>query len=162
MNIEWSAVFTGAATFLVVLTLKILLDLKVIQFVVKYFSWIPVRNYFRTKPISISGQWEQLWEPASSENFKDSTDRHSHPVIKQLGSYCYGEFFSKGITYVIFGRVIDNYLVGDWYDKNDQLGYFGTFQLLIINSNTMKGRWLGHSKTSHTIKGDEWNWKKII
>ena len=162
MSIDWNTVITSLVTFIALLILKVLLDLKLTQFFVKYLYWVPVRNYFRAKPISISGQWEQKWEAAGSESFLDPTDRHSHPDIKQLGSYCYAEFISKGVTYAIFGRVIEGYLVGDWYDKNDPLGYFGAFQLQIQNSKRMQGRWIGHSKSTHTIKGDEWKWNKVI
>ena len=162
MNINWQAVLTGSITFIVLNVLKILLDMKVLQFFVKYFHWIPVRNFLREKPKSISGRWEQTWESADSKKFKDPTDRHSHPDIKQWASYCYAEFISKGITYVFFGRVIDNYVVGDWYDKNDPSGYFGAFQLEIMDSDNMQGRWIGHSKSLHTIKSEEWKWNRIL
>lgn len=161
MNINWSAVLTGTATFIIVLVLKLLLDLKLVQWFVKYFSWLPVRNYFRTKPPSICGHWEQTWESGGSKNFTKSTDRHSHPVIRQLGSYCYAEFISKSVTYVVFGRIIGCFVIGDWYDKNDPLGYYGAFQLQIINATTMKGRWIGHSKSIQDVKGDEWSWTKL-
>ena len=62
--------------------------------------------------------------------------------------------------YVIFGRVLHNYLIGDWYDKKDPLGYFGTFHLRIIDKNNMSGIWIGHSKTEQEVKGDSWNWKR--
>ena len=161
MDIDWNSVLTGTITFILLIILKVLLDMKLLQIFVKYCSWLPLRNYFRTKPVSITGLWEQTWESAGSQSFENATDRHSHPVIKQIGSYCYGEFLSKGITYVVFGRVIKDYFVGDWYDKNDSLGYFGAFQLQILDSKTMKGRWVGHSKTAHEVKGDTWNWSKI-
>lgn len=161
MNIDWQSVLTSVATFVILLVIKVLLDLKLIQFFVKYCSWLPVRNILRAKPASISGKWEQTWDSAGSESFECPTDRHSHPEIKQLGSYCYAELISKGISYVVFGRVIDSFVVGDWYDKNDPLGYFGAFQLEIVDSKTMRGKWIGHSKSAHVIKGDEWLWKKL-
>lgn len=161
MDIDWSTVLTSTITFVVLIILKVLLDMRLLQFFVKYFSWLPLRNYFRDKPVSISGQWEQTWDSAGSQSFESSTDRHGHPKVKQLGSYCYAEFISKGVTYAVFGRIINNYFVGDWYDKNDSLGYFGAFQLEVIDSKAMEGRWVGHSKTVHEVKGDEWNWKKI-
>jgi hypothetical protein len=161
MNLEWNAVLNSTVTFIILLILKTLLDLKIAQFFVKNFSWIPVRNIFRTKPATISGQWEQIWDSAGSASFKDETDRHSHPTINQLGSYCYAEFISKGVTYVVFGKIINEYFVGDWYDLKDPHGYFGAFQLQIIDSNTMKGQWIGHSKKVHQVKGDEWNWRKL-
>lgn len=161
MNIDWQSVITGSLTFLILLVIKLLLDLKLVQLFVKYCSWLPVRNFFRSKPVSISGKWEQTWESADSESFEKATDRHSHPEIKQLGSYCYAEFIARGVSYVLFGRVVDSYVVGDWYDKEDPLGYFGAFQLEIINSEAMRGKWIGHSKIAHVVKGDEWHWRKL-
>lgn len=161
MNINWGAILSGAGAFVAVLIFKILLDLKLVQLFVKYFSWLPVRNYFRTKPISIAGSWEQTWSSAGSQNFIDNTDRHSYCSIKQLGSYCYAEFLSKRKTYVVFCRVVNDYLVGDWYDKNDSIGYFGTFHLQILDSSTMEGRWIGHSKKLKKVQGDEWYWNKV-
>jgi len=113
MTIDWNAVLNGTIVFVLLVFLKFLLDFKVAVFIVKYFSWMPIRNYFREKPIKISGQWEQIWESANSVSYKNETDRHSHPVIKQLGCYCYSEFFSKEVTYVVFGRIVGEYFVGD-------------------------------------------------
>lgn len=161
MNIDWSAVATGTVTFLVLLILKTLFDFKLAQGFVKYFYWLRVRNFFRSRPTTIGGKWEQVWESANSLSFNDRSDRHSHPEIRQLGSYCYTEFIAKGITYSVFGRVINDHFVGEWYDKKDPLGYYGAFQLQIIDSNTMKGQWVGHSKKEYQVKADTWNWNKI-
>lgn len=161
MTWDWISFLKYTAPVLVASILKFTLDLKIAPYVVKYLYWCPLRNYFRDKPLNISGTWEQVWSSAGSINFVKDTERHSHPEIKQLASYVYGEFFSKGVKYIIFGRVINNYLVGEWYDQKDPLGYFGTFQLLIKDSNTMKGKWIGHSKCEHIIKGDDWTWEKL-
>ncbi|MDD5400927.1 MAG: hypothetical protein PHQ93_07055 [Sulfurimonas sp.] len=161
MEIDFNAIINGALSFVVLLILKALLDFKIAPFFVKYFYWLPVRNYFRSKPTQITGDWEQLWGSAKSENFLEDIDRHSYTNIKQFNSYCYAEFISKGITYIIFGRIINNHFVGDWYDKKDDLGYYGAFQLEITNSNNMNGMWIGHSKVTHIVKGDKWSWKKI-
>lgn len=161
MNIDFNVIFTGLLAPVAVLIVKTLLDFKLAPLFVKYFSWIPVRGIFRRKPYEINGNWEHIWESAGSEGFAESNSRHSHSVIKQFGGYCYTEFFSKEVAYVVFGKIINEYFVGDWYDKSDSHGYFGTFQLQIIDSKTMKGRWIGHSKTRHAVKGDEWNWNKI-
>ena len=160
MVIDWNFVVNGTITFVALIILKALLDLQLAQKYVKYFSWIPLRNFLRTKPIAISGTWEQVWDSAGSTNFVDVIDRHSHTEIKQAGTYCYAEFISRGVTYILFGMVKNSYFAGYWHDKNDPLGYFGACHLEIIDSNTMKGRWIGHSKLSHEVKGDVWNWKK--
>ena len=160
MNIEWETIATSTITLIILLILKNLLDLKLMQFLIKYLSWLPVRSLFREKPINIAGTWEEIWGAANSANFKEDIERHGHPHIKQLGRYCYAERIVKGTTYVVFGRIIDNFFVGDWYDKKDTHGYFGTFQLEIINSNTMEGLWIGHSKTERKVRSDIWIWTK--
>ncbi|MEA3404283.1 MAG: hypothetical protein U9R28_00900 [Pseudomonadota bacterium] len=161
MSIDWNAILNGTITFVLLIVLRALLDLRLAHFVVKWFSWLPLRNYIRAKPTKISGQWDQIWASAESASFESEVDRHGHPDIKQLGSYCYGEFISKNVTYVVFGRIIGDFFVGDWYDKKDPKGYFGAFQLEVLDSKSMKGLWVGHSKTVHKVKGDEWVWNKI-
>lgn len=161
MNIDWNVIATGLLAPVAVLIVKTILDFKLAPLFVKCFWWIPVHGMFREKPINIAGNWEQIWESAGSLGFSESIERHSHPVVRQFGSYCYAEFQSKAKTYVVFGRIVNNYLVGDWYDKNDIHGYFGAFQLQIIDSMLMKGRWIGHSKTKYEVKGDEWTWTKV-
>ncbi len=161
MNLDIKSIIIGICAFCILLMLKTLLDFRIAHFIVKYFYWVPLRNYFRTKPININGKWEQAWESAGSLNFQSQTDRHSHPTIRQMGTYCYCEIISKSKVYVVFGQVIDNYFVGNWYDKKDPKGYFGAFQLECINSSKMIGKWLGHSKIKHEIQGDNWTWKKL-
>ncbi len=161
MNIDWNVIATGLLAPVAVLIVKTILDFKLAPLFVKYFSWIPVRGIFRSKPINIAGKWEQIWASAGSEGFSESSERHSHPVIRQFGSYCYTEFESKSKTYVVFGKIVNDYFVGDWFDQNDTRGYFGAFQLQIIDDKNMKGRWIGHSKTRYEVKGDEWVWNKM-
>lgn len=161
MELDYNVIATGLLAPVTVLIVKIALDFKLAPLFVKYFWWLPVRGMFRSKPIKLNGKWKQTWASAGSSNFTESADRIGHPVIRQFGNYCYAEFVSKEITYAVFGKIINEYLVGDWYDTDDVLGYFGSFQLQIIDSKTMKGRWIGHSKTKHEVKGDEWIWNKL-
>lgn len=160
MDIDIQAVLTGSVAFITCLLVKLLLDFHLAQWVVKHFSWLPVRNYFRAKPTVISGLWEQKWE-AQSTSFSSDIDRHSNVTVKQLGTFCYGEFTSKQVKYCVFGRVEGAFFIGHWYDSKDTLGYFGTFQLRIINNHSLLGRWMGHSNKSHEIKHGEWRWKKV-
>ncbi|GKV79124.1 hypothetical protein PEC106568_42970 [Pectobacterium carotovorum subsp. carotovorum] len=160
MTLDWNVITTGLIAPIIVLFVKTLLDMKLIRLFVKYFHWIPVRGMFRSNPISISGKWEQTWDSNDSINFPESIDRHSFSVIRQFGAYCYAEFTSKSDSYVLFGEIVGDFLVGEWYEKYDKKGYFGTVQLEIIDSNTMNGRWIGHSKTKHEVKGGIWCWKK--
>lgn len=160
-KISWSSIFLGAAPFLVVLILKLLLDLKLAQFVVKYLFWLPVRNYFRDKPIQLGGTWEHLWGAGGSATYEKDVDRHGHSTIRQLGSYIYAEFYSQAVLYSFFGQIKDGFIVGDWYDVKDRSGYFGVFQLEIVNSKQLRGLWLGHSKQSRSIRSDSSLWKRI-
>jgi hypothetical protein len=142
-------------SFVLVLIVKLLLDLHLGLLLVKYFSWIPLRNYFRENPAKLKGVWEIIWGAGGSEGFFEPTDRHGHPEIKQLGSYIYAEFYAKGVKYALFGRIQGEYIVGDWFDVKDKRGYFGVFQLEIVDTATLRGIWLGHSKHSRTIRNDE-------
>lgn len=160
MILDWNVIITGLIAPVAVLFVKTLLDMKLFRYFVRYFYWIPVRGMFRSNPIKISGEWEQIWDSNDSANFPESSDRHSRTVIRQFGAYCYGEFTSKSDSYVLFGEIAGDFLVGEWFQKNDKKGYFGAVQLEIINSSTMNGRWIGHSKTKHEVKGGEWQWKK--
>jgi hypothetical protein len=153
-------ILSGGLTFALCLFLKTLLDLNLAPKLVRYLHWLPVRNYFREKPISIKGLWEQKWE-ASSTSFALDVDRHSNVEIKQLGSHCYGEFSSKRVKYCVFGRIEGGFFMGTWYDAKDKLGYFGTFQLRIVSGSLLVGRWMGHSNKSHEIKHGEWKWERI-
>ena len=160
-NIDWTAIFTGTISFIIILLIKLLLDFKIAHWWIKYFWWIPVRNYFRSKPINISGSWEENWKLDGSVRFVDETKRHSHPKIKQLGSYCYAEFIADSKTYGVFGSVMNDYFIGEWYDVTDRLGYFGTFHLKINDDSSMSGKWLGHSKSFHGVREGDWTWNKL-
>lgn len=151
---NWGAIATGVATFAVALILKTLLDFHIAPKLVRYLGWLPVRNIFRAKPPSLKGKWETTWEPGGSTGFSEVTTRHGQSDTWQLGSYCYSEFFFAGIKYSFFGRIKCGYVVGDWYASKDPLGYFGTYQLEIVDSNTLRGKWIGHSKTTREVRSD--------
>ncbi|OOQ57977.1 hypothetical protein [Mucilaginibacter pedocola] len=160
MKIDWNAILNGSLVFLIVFVIKILLDFNLAKFIVKYFFWLPLRNYFRTKPLKINGKWEENWSLNTSDNFKEKVQRHSHPTVKQFDKYCYAEFIANGKTYGVFGKVVNDSFVGEWFDLNDPIGYFGAFHLLIIDATKMKGKWIGHSKTLHGIREGDWEWQK--
>lgn len=161
MNIDWTAVATGAASFMVLLVIKILIDFRLGALIVKNLHWFPVRNWFRDKPPKLAGTWEQIWGAGGSESFSDVATRHDHTVIKQFGNYCYTEFFSNKVRYALFGHINQNYIVGDWYAVEDPLGYFGAFQLEIVDSNTIDGKWIGHSKTTKKIRSDNFTATRV-
>ncbi len=159
MGTEWIEVVIPIVTLAVGLCPKNLLDLDVAYWIVKTFYRIPVRWFFRQRYPALSGQWEEAWE-TNADSHKTPQDRHSHPYIRQLGPYLYAEHFAKGIKYEVIGRIHNGFLVGHWSDLNDSLGYFGTFQLRIINGNTLDGRWIGQSVTGIVNTG-EWKWLKL-
>ena len=160
-SISLTSIAIGAAPFVVVLFLKLLLDLKLAQLSVKYLFWLPVRNYFREKPVKLKGTWEHTWGSGGSDSYTKDTQRHGHSKIRQLGSYIYAEFHSRNELYAFFGQIRHGYIVGDWYDTKDHLGYFGTFQLEVVNSSHLRGLWLGHSKQSRQIRSDATEWRRI-
>ncbi len=157
---DYNVIATGLIAPVLLLFLRFLLDLSLAQFFVKYFWWLPVRSLFRDNPISLGGIWEQQWGAAGSGNFSREIDRHSYTVIRQLGQYCYAEFYSKGVEYSLFGTVRSGYFIGTWCDRHDKHAYFGAFQFKIVDSCTLHGRFLGHSKKSSEVQQDIWEWTR--
>lgn len=161
MSLDPNVIATGLVAPIAVLIVKTLLDFSLAHILVKWFWWIPVRGIFRDAPPDLCGDWEQQWEPAGSLDFQSHTDRHSHTSLRQLGRYCYAEFYSKGVLYCLFGKIENAYLLGTWYDKNDKHAYFGAFQLRIIDGKTLEGKYVGHSRRICSVQQDDWKWKKV-
>lgn len=161
MSPDLNVIATGLAAPVAVLLVKTLLDFSLAHKFVKWFWWIPVRGLFRDSPTNLSGDWEQQWEPAGSPDFQTKTDRHSHFTLRQFGRYCYAEFYSKGVTYCLFGKIENAYLIGTWYDKNDKQAYFGAFQLRVLDGKTLEGKYVGHSRRTCSVQQDDWKWKKV-
>jgi len=160
MSIDWSHILTALIAFIVGLIIKTLLDHNLAIWIVKYLSKTPVRFIYRTNPHKLHGDWEQLWKFTSVGSYSNDIERHSHTALKQLGKYVYAEFYSANEKYYMFGEIKDNYIVGHWGDLNDPIGYFGSFEIRIVNSRNMLGQWIGHSKKTQEIYGDVWKWDK--
>ena len=158
--IDWGHIITASILLAVLIILRTLLDFRIAIFIVKKFHFVPVRTLFREKPANISGNWKQVWSIRDTDNFSEFDERYSSISIRQFGRYCYGEFHSKGVTYSVFGKVNQGFFMGEWFDKEDEMGYFGTFELVIIDKNNMQGKWIGHSKTTTSVKGDNWVWNR--
>lgn len=161
LTINWTQIIVSALPFAILLTIKFLLDLRLASFAVKWFYWLPVRNIFREKPAQIDGDWEHVWQAGGSLSFHEEKSRVGHTTMRQLGSYCYAEFYSNLRRYAFFGSIKGNYIVGEWYDIKDNAGYFGVFQLEIITSSRLNGLWLGHSKVGREIRHDLSQWTKV-
>lgn len=142
--------------------LKVILDFNLAIFIVKYLYWIPVRSIYRTKPIDISGEWTQIWENDQSEKYKSEEGRKSRLIIKQFGKYIYGQFRANNDEeYFVFGEVIGKSVIGKWGDKTTELGYYGSYELRIVDSKNVEGVWLGHSNSlPNKINSNKWSWKK--
>lgn len=160
-EVDVSAVLTAAVTFIALILLRLLLDLRLAQYLVRWFHWTKLRNFFRERPPELKGTWELVWEHGGSDQFADVVTRHSQNQMWQLGSYCYGEFYADGIKYGMFGRILDNYFIGDWFAVKDRHGYFGVYHLEIVDSNTLRGKWLGHSKTTREVRVDAFNSRRV-
>lgn len=161
MNLDWSYVLTTVIAFLIGLIVKTLLDHNLAIWIVKYLNNTPVRFIYRTNPNKLSGDWEQNWDFTNAiDSYKETTERHSYTELKQLGKYLYSEFYSQDEKYFFFGEIKNNYIVGTWGDLNDKLAYHGSFELRVVDSKNMVGKWIGHSKNQHIINADNWVWKK--
>lgn len=160
-QVNWPAVLTSVASFLLGIVVKTVLDLRTGLFIVKYFSWICPDRLFRDNSYKLSGIWEHVWSSGRSEAFENPLDRHSHSKLYQLGPYCTAEFIAKRHTYIFFGKLRGEYLVGEWFNKQDRAGYYGAFQLRVLDSSHLDGMWIGHSKTVNKIRVDSFKWTRI-
>lgn len=154
--------YVAIYVFILGFILKILLDLNQGIFFVRYFYWISLRGIFRTKSDKISGLYQQHWSLEGSKIYSKKSDRQSLITIKQLNNYCYGEFVSKNKTYYIFGEIINRRIIGHWADKKSKLGYFGSFELTIIDQERIEGFWIGHSNENpRLINKHEWYFRTV-
>lgn len=156
-------ILTPLIPFILGIILKTILDFNLGCFIVKNLYWLPVRWLFRTKPEVIAGLWTQLWEnDVSSDQYQDKAGRQSSLNLKQFGKYIYGEFrVNNDEEYYVFGEIIGKNLIGKWSDKTSSLGYYGAFELRIIDKNSIEGIWLGHShQKPDIINSNKWTWKR--
>lgn len=158
---NWNLI-TPLIPFALGIIFKTLLDLNLAKFIVKYLYWIPTRWTFGMKPESLKGNWIQHWESNNSEKYKAEPTRKSRVELKQFSKYIYGEFrVNNDEEYYVFGQVIGKSVVGIWGDCKSELGYFGTFELRIVDNNNLQGKWLGHSnERPDLINTDDWIWHK--
>jgi hypothetical protein len=161
MHIDWNAIATALLAPVAVLFVKTMLDFHFAEYLVRYLYWIPVRSILRDKPERLSGDWEQEWGSGGSANYQAVQDRHGNTHIYQLGRHCYAEFAAQQTRYALFGQIRGSYFVGTWRDISKTQGYFGTFQLRIVDSDTLEGKWIGHSAQVIEIRSDNWSWKRI-
>ncbi|HHF2860020.1 hypothetical protein [Vibrio parahaemolyticus] len=162
MEFNYMSLASGVLIFVAGIVVKLILDLNLAPRLVKWLSYINLasRTIFRSMPPSLSGDWEVYWE-SSSEDFSDSSDRKKNAKIYQFGNYTFCEYEAKERVYCFFGKSKNTYLTGNYWDKKDPLGYHGAFQLKIINSEQMIGRWAGHSNKGIAINTDTYIWKKM-
>lgn len=161
-GIDWAHVLSVVAAFLIGIVVKTLLDLRLALFLIKYFWWVRPRWIFGENPHGLAGTWKHIWDSGGSEKYVNADDRSDHATMRQLGQYCYADFIYQGKRYYFFGRVHGDYLVGEWFDLKDRSGYFGTFQVRVVSSDSMKGLWMGHSKESHLIRTGDSTWTRIV
>jgi len=155
--------FTPLIPFAIGIILKIILDFRLGPYVVQYLYWINVRSIFRMKVEEVSGNWVQIWHSRLSQSHVTDEQRTSKMTIRQFGSHIYAEFRSNNDEeYYIFGELIGRSIVGKWRDKNNNLGYFGAFEMRIIDNRLISGIWCGHSNVRpNEIYTDQWDWKKL-
>jgi hypothetical protein len=157
---SWKSLALGASPLIIGIILRYILDLKLYPPSVKYLSRAKKldRFLFRERYPEISGSWIQEWD-ISHERKKDQKYT-SEASIYRFGPYVYAEFSHKDIIYSVSGRIQNAHIIGIWYDKNDDWGYLGTFQLMVTDPSILKGRWIGHSKSRPKIRSGQWNWNR--
>jgi hypothetical protein len=162
MKIEWSHIFSASIGYLLVIIVRWFVDFNMGPFFVKRLFWVPTRTFFRANHYDVSGTWEHEWHfPNAASSHTNPLERKSLLVVKQFGNFVYGEFSSASINYALFGKIKEgNFIIGDWYDPKDKLGYYGIFQLRIIDKSTIEGKWMGHSKKTTVINTDKWEWSR--
>lgn len=160
-SIDWIHVLTVVAAFLAGIVVKTLLDLRLALFLIKYCWWVRPRWIFGENPHALSGTWHHIWDSGGSDKYANPTDRSDHTTLRQLGAYCYAELIYQGRRYYFFGKIQGDYLLGEWFDLKDRSGYFGTFQVRVVNSTRLEGMWMGHSQESHTIRTGNSVWSRI-
>jgi hypothetical protein len=162
MEFNYMSLISGVLIFLLGVVVKLILDLNLAPILVKWLSYINLisRAIFRNMPPSLSGDWDVYWE-SDSKDFADSSDRTPKAKIYQFGNYTFCEYEAGGRIYCFFGKSKNTYLTGNYWDKKDPLGYHGAFQLKIINSEKMIGRWAGHSNKSIVINTNTYIWDKV-
>lgn len=146
----------------VVLVIRALLDLEVGVWVIRLMHWVPTRWIFRHRYLVLNGTWEHIWN-GDTGRFQNETDRHGHHVLYQFFRWTYAGTRSNGKVFTAFGRIQGDYLIGRWYDEHDEVGYFGAFQLRIVDSKELEGTWIGHSKGNPAlIRVGTWSWRKSL
>ena len=146
---------------LAVLTLRVLLDLEVATWLIRALHWVPTRAIFRHKYPRIDGSWEHIWD-GDFGRFSKAEGRHGNHTNFQLFRWVYAATRSQGRVFTAFGRIQGDYLIGRWYDQHDDLGYFGAFQLRIVDGDSLDGIWTGHSKQNPAlIRNGTWKWTKL-
>ncbi|CAK6716980.1 hypothetical protein [Vibrio harveyi] len=159
LYLDFNLIFNATIAFLLALSIKLLLDLRLAVYAVKYLHFLPVRSLFRENPPLLKGNWHQTWD-VESEKFSQTDSTSSLSKIRQFGHYCYSEFESGSATYVLFARIDRDQVIGEWFDKKDPLGYSGSLHLIIHSSSKMDGMWIGNSKTVVKVKSGTWAWHK--
>lgn len=155
--------FTPLIPFAIGIILKILLDLKLGPYLVKYLYWLSVRSIFRKKVSDISGEWTQIWYNTLSVQYPTDEGRTSKMKIRQFGNFVYAEFRTKNDEeYYLYGELIGRNIVGKWRDRKNDLGYFGAFEVRIMNNKYVHGLWCGHSNVKpEEIYTDRWDWTRV-
>lgn len=149
------------AVLIVVLALRALLDLEMGIWIIRLFHWVPTRWIFRHRYVKLKGDWEHIWE-GDVGNYAKDIDRHGQHYLYQLFRWVYAGTRSRGKVFAAFGRIQGEYLIGRWYDKKDDCGYFGAFELRIVDNSELRGRWTGHSKQDPSlIRTGDWTWNKL-
>ncbi|MEP3653696.1 MAG: hypothetical protein ABJO36_02265 [Litorimonas sp.] len=155
-----SAVFS-AAGILFVFFVRSVLDWRVAPWLVWLFSKIPTAGFELNKHSKLKGSWNHVYlshDGAGSNPKWTSHDKKVH----QFSSYLYSVFHTDGVKYYILGKIVDGYVTGEWRAHKQEINsYAGAFQFKIVDENTLKGTWIGFSKSEGIIRHGSWDWEKV-
>ncbi|WNO10585.1 hypothetical protein [Teredinibacter sp. KSP-S5-2] len=159
MEFNWLSFLLGISPLVVGLLLNLILDLRLSPKLIFVLSKMPTRSIYRDNPPNLRGEWDVYWA-SNSIKFENEKDRHKTANIYQFSKYIYAEYAAVDQRYQLVGIIEGSYITGTWYNKKDRFGYRGAFQLRIVDSKKLEGRWLGYSSNGSDINTDTYTWNK--
>ena len=110
--------------------------------IVRHYDQQEIEKQKAPVNVQLSGEWASTftWEPRFEGDVRASNDTI---LVKQSGSEVSGETLEGEYAYSFKGRIVGDYLLGEW--KGTKLPLFGVFQLKIDIDflQTIEGYWIG-------------------
>ena len=159
----WEVGFTAlgsAATIILLLVLRNLLEFRIAPKLVKFLSKVPTRGIEFRKHPNLKGIWDHKYETEGGAGSQPVVTNDSKQMY-QFSNFFYSEFVADGEEYYLLARIDDGYLTGDWRTKRSKYNsYSGGVQLKVVDERTLRGRWMGFSKSDSLIRHGTWEWTR--